>query len=616
MGSVSGADEYDYGTSATIQATPSEGSEFVKWSDGDTAATRTIVVTNAVNLSALFRLKSYTVTFVYFNASGREVRESQSVKYGKAAKEPARAVVDAYPKHVFEKWDDSTFGTVKGNLTVTAVYIELEYYKVVFNGNKATSGTMETLECQRGVKKALPTNLFSRTGYAFMGWANSIENASLLKTAFADGAVVQDLAGKDMTCNLYATWSTNAYTVSFFPNGGVGEMMTQDFVYDQPQSLLKNEFSCEGASFAGWVTDTDASLPRVMYGDEAVVTNLTASANGHVRLYATWSKASVNPSDLEIAADCYEDRADRVAVKLNTNAVNGAGWSVGAYGAGESVPTGGDGQYVKVDYRYDSAEARVSNLSLTVDGSGVLTFLYRFTKESKGPSNKFDFSRNSEVLIAASSTCDWTECVYTNKSACTFSWSLLKAQYYGTYGDVGYLDNIRWNPDVRESSSIGLTYRLNDGSAAPDDIYTNVTRKAGSKIGSWPTPPAPKGLTFEGWATSPDDVTKVTADWVIPSADTQLYAVWSGEREPDPPTSGYLIYYYRGASDAKGEMANTLCEKGKVYSLAPCAYSRLGYRFVGWACNGRLYDNGMLVFNLSTEDGAVLKFTALWEAQP
>ena len=54
MGSVSGAGQYEYGTSADISATAYDGYMFVEWSDGDTNATRTITMESSITLTATF----------------------------------------------------------------------------------------------------------------------------------------------------------------------------------------------------------------------------------------------------------------------------------------------------------------------------------------------------------------------------------------------------------------------------------------------------------------------------------------------------------------------------------------------------------------------------------
>jgi hypothetical protein len=60
-GTVTGAGTYTYGTSANIVAIPAECYHFVKWSDGDTNANRTIVVTGNISLTAIFAVDTYTI---------------------------------------------------------------------------------------------------------------------------------------------------------------------------------------------------------------------------------------------------------------------------------------------------------------------------------------------------------------------------------------------------------------------------------------------------------------------------------------------------------------------------------------------------------------------------
>jgi len=55
---------------------------------------------------------------------------------------------------------------------------------------------------------------------------------------------------------------------------------------------------------------------------------------------------------------------------------------------------------------------------------------------------------------------------------------------------------------------------------------------------------------------------------------------------------------------------------GRVAKLKPCAFAApAGKRFAGWRRkdNGRRYDDGMLVFNLASQPGEVVVFTAIWE---
>lgn len=67
-GTVSGAGTYEVGSSATIKATPNSGYRFVKWSDGNTSATRTITKTTS-DISANVTNLSYSATFEKINTT-------------------------------------------------------------------------------------------------------------------------------------------------------------------------------------------------------------------------------------------------------------------------------------------------------------------------------------------------------------------------------------------------------------------------------------------------------------------------------------------------------------------------------------------------------------------
>jgi hypothetical protein len=62
-GTVSGGGEaIQYGQSVTITATPNDCYEFVRWSDGNTEASRTFNVTGALDVTAEFTKIKYTIT--------------------------------------------------------------------------------------------------------------------------------------------------------------------------------------------------------------------------------------------------------------------------------------------------------------------------------------------------------------------------------------------------------------------------------------------------------------------------------------------------------------------------------------------------------------------------
>ena len=62
MGTVTGGGTYEYNSSVTIKATPKEHYHFVKWSDGNTNASRTVTVTKAATYTATFAIDTHVLT--------------------------------------------------------------------------------------------------------------------------------------------------------------------------------------------------------------------------------------------------------------------------------------------------------------------------------------------------------------------------------------------------------------------------------------------------------------------------------------------------------------------------------------------------------------------------
>ena len=72
-GTVSGGGTYNYNASATLKATANSGYHFVKWSDGNTSATRTVTVTKNATYTATFEQDPYLnldKTSLEFEVSG------------------------------------------------------------------------------------------------------------------------------------------------------------------------------------------------------------------------------------------------------------------------------------------------------------------------------------------------------------------------------------------------------------------------------------------------------------------------------------------------------------------------------------------------------------------
>ncbi len=90
-----------------------------------------------------------------------------------------------------------------GNVTLYAKWTA-NTYKIAFNGNGSTSGSMATKSVTYGKSFTLPSNAFARTGYTFNGWNTKKDGSG---TNYANGASVSNLtATNGATVTLYAKW--------------------------------------------------------------------------------------------------------------------------------------------------------------------------------------------------------------------------------------------------------------------------------------------------------------------------------------------------------------------------------------------------------------------------
>ena len=156
-------------------------------------------------------------------------------------------------------------------------------YTVKFNANGGT-GTMANESFVYGTPKALTLNAFTRTGYTFVGWAKS---ASATASVYDDGESVSNLTTTSGgTVNLYAVWQANSYTIKFNKNGGTGSMSNLAMTYDTAKALTANAFQRVNYKFMGWATSVSATTAT--YSNKQSVSNLTATADATVNLYAVW----------------------------------------------------------------------------------------------------------------------------------------------------------------------------------------------------------------------------------------------------------------------------------------------------------------------------------------
>ena len=182
-GEVTGAGLYTQ--EATITATPNEGYNFLRWSDGNTDNPRTIQVTSDTTLIAEFAIEGgYLVTFVDWDGT---VLSSVSVASGEAATAPADPTREGY---TFIGWDKD-FSAVTDHMTVTAQY-QINRYRVRFFDDNTLLKT-DSVEYQSAA--IAPANPYHE-GYTFTGWDQAFDSITSDLDVYAQYEMGED---RDMT---------------------------------------------------------------------------------------------------------------------------------------------------------------------------------------------------------------------------------------------------------------------------------------------------------------------------------------------------------------------------------------------------------------------------------
>ena len=526
-----------YGTLAKCSWT---GHAFGGWwtekVDGSQVTETTTVKLDAdQTLYAHWEAAKYDIHFMPGGGTGT-MADQTGIEYGTEVTLSSNAFTKGIQR--FKRWQgsDGKFyedgATVSNLLDTAGVHTNTATWRndflVAFDGNGATNTVMAAqLIDTDELPQTLKANEYRRPGYAFRYWEGVVAGK---KQWYGDQATVTTaLAPVGETNTLVAVWSTNSFTVAFFGNGGVGEMEPQPFTYDVPQALRANAFVRPGYDFLGWTRDPQSAA--VEFADQATVSNLTTAADGVVPLYAKWSSTGSLTNPYSIAADC--DKTDNAGVKLAL--------TPDAYCSiitnSEVAFKDGNDQCIQLK-PVSQGEYVHSYLRATLVGKGVLTFQYRMifpNPEYIDDDDNFYFRAGGKEVLKAHTATTWTQGIYEKKSEGEEEIQFDMQVLVGYDGDYALVDFIKWDPQPREALMVGVTFRLNDGTSAPDDIFTNITCEAGKAIGPLPVPVS-GGRSFLGWMTTPDGDATIDAAWIVPNDEdgTQLYAKWSSGGEPTP----------------------------------------------------------------------------------
>lgn len=647
--------EYDKAKNLTTNAFALDGHSWLSWNTAANGSGKTYSNEQSVNnltetdggtvtLYAQWSTNSYTVTFVDGH-DGKTIKQ-ESVNYGGAATAPDAPEHEGYTS---THWD-KRFDNVTSNITVTLEYIANEYV-INFDGNGATSGSMQPLPMQYDNEKNLTANEFAREGYTWAGWNTKAGGNG---TGYTDRQAVRNLTSENNgSVTLYAQWTPIAYRIQFDKNlaDATGETASMGMTFDVAKNLTTNGFTSPSSQFNCWNSKPDGSGQA--YANGQSVKNLTKAPNDVVTLYAQWNTNIYTVTFV----DGHDGKTiSTPSVKYGGNAIPPTkpvheGYTPTTWDGNyqnvthdETVtlqyrpnayeiafkPNGGTGTMADQQMEYDKAKA--------LDRNAFTRTGYTFTgwKEQNAGTRHTDgeIVKNLTNIDGATITllAQWEPNAYVIKYDSNGGTGTMGDQHmkYDTpakltanaYNKTGYTFT-GWRQDDKETgtkyrngetvtnllSANGATTTMYAQWKANEYTVTFIDGHDGKTIGTdtvthgsnatEPNKPTHEGYTATTWDKP---LSNITGDTVI----TLAYR-----------PNAYVIRFDKNADNATGSTADKHMEYDEAGNLTRNGYSRAGYTWLGWSSsadgNGTMYSDEQNVINLTSEDGGTVTLYAVWK---
>lgn len=369
--------------------------------------------------------------------------------------------------------------------TLTAKWTPKEY-TVTFNANGGTTSTASKKVTYDSTYGTLPTpSAYSKTGYivTFNGWY----------TAKTGGTHVTASTTVKITGNqtLYAHWIETpiTYTIVYNGNGYTnGSTASSSHTYNVAKNLTANGFGKTGYTFAGWNTKADGT--GTSYANSASVTNLTATNNATVTLYAKWTPK-------------------QITVSFNPNEKGGLLTDVanGTYSGNNATIT-----YTSSSHQYKFVNSSTNDPYVTIASTVYLVAGRTYTIHAKMRNTSGSvISGSIQIFYAINQAYNESD---SRRLSGGEGRTTLTVSSTGTY-------NIRIDNDYDKDIVIYEFYIIEG------DFITSKTVTYDSTYGTLPTP-LREGYTFAGWYTLSSGGSQITDSTKVTKAnDYTLFAHWT-----------------------------------------------------------------------------------------
>lgn len=264
-GTVTGAGIYDYGTVASLTATPNENYIFLCWSDGIVSNPRNVTVTGNANYKALFYLQGtpqYTITVLPNDPALGTVTGGGTYPQGSTIEISATP----FENVAFRSWDDGNTDnprsiTVTGDMTFTALFEAVqpgETYTITVRSENPLMGTVFGGGTYP-VNTIINIGASPNQGFYFSGWQDGDMNNPRTITVTGDAEYVAS----------FSTNPTVTYTVTVYYDE------TQGFIigagtYNAGATASLAAIPADGYYFKKW-GDGNTDNPREILVDHDIV---------------------------------------------------------------------------------------------------------------------------------------------------------------------------------------------------------------------------------------------------------------------------------------------------------------------------------------------------------
>lgn len=481
--------------------------------------------TMTVDCNSIFKAILEPITYtVSFDANGGEVKDAELPNT--FDKDYSLTTASRYG-YTFDGWYTAKTGGTKvtedtqmtraENHTLYAHWTA-RTHKVVFDGNGATSGSMDDLDVTYDTK-ANPTCRYEKTGYSFAGWSYA-----------KDGDVVDDLSGKVDTVIVYAIWKSNTYKVTFVTNGKSEEKY---FTYDKKEVILAK--TSDEYDFAGWVMDKERVISVEKRASEPISYTpgeVTWTVAKDTTLYAAWYK---KPSVT------FSTKYSDTAAFLGDRELNKANEVTYEYGEKISslIMKCNTNRYIQ-SYRVETADGTEVSAGTCEDKSSTVTIPF--------PSN-YVLKNNLKVYVEAANrtygiTYDTLGGEFIGDYPKTYSYgdefdlpTNVKKKGFYVCGWRNTLNNkVMTKVETTTSGELSLqaiyentVYRITtdlNGGTLPDGVTMPTEYKYKQNNIVLPQDVTKQGYSFAGWYLEDEDVIVTRID-TTKAMDYHLRALWN-----------------------------------------------------------------------------------------